>query len=452
MKKKIQQSMCVLGVIAILIASGAMFFLLYSQLSESMRAAVRRSAAYISVAVEEAGAEYLEQFSHIDTEGEEHRVTWIAADGTVLYDSEAGDLENHSDRPEFISALETGVGESTRPSDTLDKQTYYYAVRLSDGSVLRVAETINSVWAILGPASVYVLIILCGTILLAVLLSRTLTRRLIRPINDLNLDEPLSNETYAELMPLLQRLDTEKREQYDAEQMRREFSANVSHELKTPLQSISGYTEMIRSGIAKPEDVPRFIDRIYAESQRLMELIDDIIKISRLDEGGEMTMEPVALRKLCEDSAAHLRLKAQSKNVEIHTYGDEVWVLGVKNLLDEMVYNLCENAVKYNVDDGRVELIVQRGRDGVGPSIQVKDTGIGIPKDQQERVFERFYRVDKSHSKATGGTGLGLSIVKHAARYHGATITMDSDLGRGTTIQVTFPPEAEQTEVENEKE
>ena len=276
------------------------------------------------------------------------------------------------------------------------------------------------------------------TILFAFALARWQTNRLIKPINELDLERPLDSDIYEELSPLLEAMDRQNREKEAVANMRKEFSANVSHELKTPLTSISGYAEIMKNGLVRPEDISGFSERIYKEARRLITLIEDIIKLSKLDEESvELEKEDVDLYELTREIVSRLSPQAAQKNIRIELSGESVHYHGIRQILDEMVYNVCENAVKYNYENGKVS--VWAGNTLNGPKISVSDTGIGIPKEHQERIFERFYRVDKSHSKERGGTGLGLSIVKHGALLHGAKVSVESEEGRGTKISMQFP-------------
>ena len=375
----------------------------------------------------------------MDAQQEETRVTWIGSDGDVLYDSSEGqeDMETHADRPEVREAFQSGAGQDIRESDTLGRQMFYYAQRLSDGSVLRVSKTISSA---LGSA----LQILPGMAVIAVLmvglawmLSKWQVSKLIEPINKLDLEHPLENDVYEELTPLLESMDKQNKEKEAIANMRKEFSANVSHELKTPLTSISGYAEIMMNGLVRPEDVRGFSERIYNEASRLIVLIEDIIRLSKLDEGGgEVEKEEVDLYALTREVCSRLAHKAEKHSVHVEVSGEPVSIVGIRQVLNEMIYNICENAIKYNKPGGKVDVWVGSTLKGV--KVIVTDTGIGIPEDQQERIFERFYRVDKSHSKETGGTGLGLSIVKHGAILHNASIHVDSSLGKGTRMELTF--------------
>ena len=495
------------------------------------------------------GKGYLENIS-----SDSYRLTWIDADGSVIYDTraDADEIENHADREEFREAMESGEGKSTRYSATLMKKTTYFARRLSDGTVLRIStDYATAALLVLGMLQP-VLVIAVAALVLSAVLASSISRRIVRPLNNLNLDDPLSNDTYDEIAPLLSRIDrqhkqirlqlSELRQKTDefsqiiasmreglvlldekgcvlsinpaaievfgvgddavgkdflvldrghdmssaiseamksghaevreerlgriyrfdisriesdgnaigavilafdtteqdlAEQNRREFTANVSHELKTPLQGIIGSADLIESGMVKDGDMPRFVGHIKSEATRLLLLIEDIIRLSQLDEGDEMPLETVDLLALASEVEDDLGDAAAAKNIKMSLEGDGASICGVRRLLYEVVYNLCDNAIKYNNDGGEVRVYVGSSDDRA--TVRVSDNGIGIAPEHQSRVFERFYRVDKSHSKASGGTGLGLSIVKHAVMYHRGEIKIESELGRGTTITLTFP-------------
>lgn len=502
-----------------------------------------------SAAVESTGGDYLAQLS-----SDRFRLTWIAADGSVLYDTQAdaSSMESHADREEVQQALKTGEGESTRYSATLLQKTLYYARRLGDGTVLRISVSRATAGLLILGVLQPMLLVLAAALILSGVLARRLSKRIVDPLNRLDLDHPLHSGSYEELAPLLGRINQQHREissqlrtlrrktdefdqitgsmkeglvlldnagvvlsinpaaqklygvsrasvgqdfltvdrgrdmsraiadavknghsevrserggrayQFDlsriesggetvgavllafdvtdqeyAERSRREFTANISHELKTPLQGIIGSAELIGSGMVKPEDLPRFVGHIHDEASRLVTLIDDIIRLSQLDEGGELPTEEVDLLALSRETAESLRPAAEKKHVTLEVSGESAPVMGVRRLLYEIVYNLCDNAIKYNVEGGSVRVETVCGPETV--QLTVSDTGIGIAPDQQERVFERFYRVDKSHSKASGGTGLGLSIVKHAVQLHRGTIALQSEPGKGTCIRVCFP-------------
>ena len=410
--------------------------ILYNRNLELLKNEVRQEAEYIRTAVNISGTDYLEQMSEVD---ERTRLTLVDQSGNVLYDSSGGenDMENHSAREELQEAFDAGTGEAVRMSDTLGRELYYYAVSLSDGSVLRVAKSMDNLaftalnmLPIMGALAVVMIVF-------ALLLAKWQTARLIRPINELDLEHPLDNTLYEELTPLLEAMDRQNREKEAVSNMRKEFSANVSHELKTPLTSISGYAEIMKNKMVRPADIPVFSERIYKEARRLITLVEDIIKLSKLDEESvELEKEEVNLYALTREVVSHLAPQASQKHIRMEVTGEEVTCFGIRQILDEMIYNVCENAIKYNNDYGRVSVWV--GNTLEGPKISVTDTGIGIPEEHQERIFERFYRVDKSHSKERGGTGLGLSIVKHGALLHGAKVTVDSAPGKGTRIEMLF--------------
>ena len=436
MRRKIQRSMIVVIAATILLTMGLMTFVVYRQNVGLMEEEIRQEASYVCAAIEASGSGYFEELAGLR---EGTRVTWIGADGDVLYDSARGQetMENHAGRPEVRSAFQKGEGQDIRRSDTVGQEMFYYAARLSDGSVLRVSRAMSSALgsalAIL-PAMAAVAVLM---FLFAWRLSRRQVAKLIEPVNRLDLEHPLENDVYEELTPLLESMDKQNKEKEAIANMRKEFSANVSHELKTPLTSISGYAEIMMNGLVRPEDVRGFSERIYNEASRLIVLIEDIIRLSKLDEGGgEIEKEEVDLYELTRDVCSRLSHKAEKHSVHVEVTGEPVTITGVRQVLSEMIYNICENAIKYNRPGGSVTVWV--GNTLSGAKVIVTDTGIGIPEDQIERVFERFYRVDKSHSRETGGTGLGLSIVKHGALLHGATIHVDSKLGKGTRMELTF--------------
>ena len=379
---------------------------------------------------------YLED---MDAVRENTRVTLIDASGEVLYDSgkQEEHLENHLDRPEIQEALKSGSGQDVRRSETLDQDMFYYAVRLDNGTVLRVSKNMETVFSTAMSILPMMGVVACCMVIFALLLAKWQTAKLIYPINHLNLAEPLENDMYEELTPLLQSIDKQNREKDAVANMRKEFSANVSHELKTPLTSISGYAEIMKDGLVRPEDMKTFSERIYNEASRLITLVEDIMKLSKLDEGAvELEKEEVDFYMLTREICSRLAPQAEKRNVRVEVTGEPVHYLGVRQVLDEMLYNMIENAIKYNKEGGLVSVWVGNTLQGI--KIIVRDTGIGIPKEEQERIFERFYRVDKSHSKATGGTGLGLSIVKHGALMHGAKIDVDSEVNKGTKMELIF--------------
>ena len=544
MTKRIFRATLLVGV-AVLIASLTLVMgALYSYFGR-----VQESQLRDELSLEQNGMDYLKQL-----ESDQYRITWLRADGAVLYDTraDAESMENHAQRQEVQQALATGEGESSRYSATLLQKTVYYAKRLPDSTVLRLSAIRVTTGVLVLNMLQPILLVLAVALILSGVLASRLARRITEPLNRLDLEHPLENDTYEELAPLLRRMEHQRRQidrqmdelrrrseefeqitgsmseglvlldeagvilsinpaarrlldaaencvgqdlltvdrdvalsdalrqaaeqghsefrgqrngreyQFDvtriqsegrtagtvllvfdvterafAERNRREFTANVSHELKTPLQGIIGSAELLENGLVKQEDVPRFIGHIRSEAQRLVTLIGDIIRLSQLDEGEPMPAEPVELLALAREAAESLQSAAAARNVTITVEGEPVELTGVRRLLYEIIFNLCDNAIKYNTDGGRVQVTVTKENETA--AVTVRDTGIGIPPDQQDRVFERFYRVDKSHSKASGGTGLGLSIVKHAVQYHHGAIHLQSEVGKGTEIRVTFP-------------
>ena len=436
---KIQKSMMVILAVTLVLSYAILSVILYNRNLSLLQAELTQEAKYIRTAINISGTEYLEQMDMVEVET---RVTQIDVDGSVLYDSRRPDgtestTENHAGRKEVKDALAKGSGEDVRRSATVGKDMYYYALLLEDGSVLRVSKVADSLvstamalFPVMGTLAVLM-------VLFALLLARWQTARLIKPINTLDLEQPLENEVYEELNPLLVAIDKQNKEKEAVSNMRKEFSANVSHELKTPLTSISGYAEIMKNGMVRPDDMPLFSERIYKEARRLITLVEDIIKLSKLDEESvELEKEDVNLYDLTREIISRLSPQASQKDVRMELSGEPVYYNGIRQILDEMIYNVCENAVKYNNEGGRVTVWVGNTLDG--PKVSVSDNGIGIPKEHQERIFERFYRVDKSHSKERGGTGLGLSIVKHGALLHGAKVNVESEPGKGTKIEMMF--------------
>lgn len=436
LKKKIQNSMILVVLTSLILTYGTMIFVVYYQTMEILKDEIQQEADYIEAAVSISGVSYLEDMDEVR---ENTRVTLIADSGEVLYDSgkREEDLENHLERPEIQEALKTGSGHDVRRSETLDQDMFYYAVKLDDGTVLRVSKNMGTVFSTAMSILPMMGMIACCMVIFALLLAKWQTAKLIYPINHLNLAEPLENDMYEELTPLLQSIDKQNREKDAVANMRKEFSANVSHELKTPLTSISGYAEIMKDGLVRPEDMKTFSERIYNEASRLITLVEDIMKLSKLDEGAvELEKEEVDFYMLTREICSRLAPQAEKRHVRVEVTGEPVHYLGVRQVLDEMLYNMIENAIKYNKEGGLVSVWV--GNTLQGMKIIVRDTGIGIPKEEQERIFERFYRVDKSHSKATGGTGLGLSIVKHGALMHGAKIHVESEVNKGTKMELIF--------------
>ena len=551
MTKKIFRSTVAVGLAVLLASLVIIMGALYGYFGHVQERQLHDELTIAAAAMEQGGgADYLRKLPA----DEDYRITWLKADGTVLYDtrSDAGSMENHSQRQEVQDALKTGAGESSRYSATLLEKMLYYAQRLSDGTVLRLSASRVTVGVLFLSMLPAILLVTAAAFALSAVLAGRVSRRIVEPLNRLDLEHPLENEAYEELSPLLRRLEHQRRQiddqlrslrrrseefaqitasmteglvlldergtvlsinpaacavfhaddscvgqplltverdtavsralrdamdtghgetrmerggreyQFDmtriesdgeavgavlltfdvteqafAERNRREFTANVSHELKTPLQGIIGSAELLESGVVQPGDVPRFVGHIRSEAQRLVTLINDIIRLSELDEGGALPSEPVELLSLCRDTAQSLAPAAEAHTVTVSVTGEEVTVPGVRRLISEVFTNLCDNAIKYNRDGGSVSVTVSR--DGGDAVVSVSDTGIGIPPEHQSRVFERFYRVDKSHSKASGGTGLGLSIVKHAVLYHHGTVEVHSVPGEGTTFTVRLP-------------
>lgn len=437
MRQKIQHSMVFVLTTTLVIAYALLTVIMYRQTVTTVEEEIHREADYISKAVQISGTEYLNQMDEVRANT---RITWISAEGDVLYDSteDKHTFENHKNRPEVKKALAEGEGHDIRKSDTIGQEMCYYAEKMTDGTVLRVSRTMNSAlksaFNIL-PFMIFLAIVMVVT---AWILSRWQIEQLIRPINTLDLEHPLEQEMYPELQPLMERIEQSNREKEAVAEMRREFSANVSHELKTPLTSISGYAEIMKDGLVRPEDMTHFSEKIYQEASRLITLVEDIIKLSRLDEGRvELEKEEVDLYELSREIISRLAPQAAKNQVRLELTGESVKYTGIRQILDEMIYNITENAIKYNNPGGRVS--VWAGNTLQGKKVVVMDNGIGIPEDQIDRIFERFYRVDKSHSKERGGTGLGLSIVKHGVMLHHGEVHVESKLGEGTRIELVFP-------------
>ncbi len=422
---------------------------LYGYFSGEQQDALEDETAYLAAAVERSGTDFLRDV----TSAEGSRVSLIAPDGAVLFDSvaDAASLENHAQREEIAQALSSGAGHSSRYSSTTGRRTLNYALRLADGNVLRLSSTLYTRTMLAVNLFTPFVLVLSLTVVLSLALAARMSRKITQPLGAIDLKNPDDREVYEELRPLVERIREQNREiQHNVEELkaehdrqdalRREFTANVSHELKTPLTSISGYAELIRSGMVQEEDIPRFADTVYREAQRLIVLVNDIIRLSRLDDKDvEEERQPVALRPLCAEVLASLAPAAEKKAVTMALEGDECTVVGIRQILGEIVYNLCDNAIKYNRQGGSVTVTLRGEEDA--SVLTVRDTGIGIPEEELGRVFERFYRVDKSHSKEVGGTGLGLSIVRHGAAYHNAAVDVQSVPGEGSTFTVRFPKE-----------
>ena len=444
MKHKIFSHTSLLIILSVILTFLAAGTVMYNRYDIYMKQGVRDEAAYIKTGLEEDGRDFLTDKIGDATSS---RITLLGKDGDVLFDSieNPSAMENHSNRPEFIEAEKKGFGEMVRYSDTLSKQTFYYAIKLKDDQVLRVARTTDSL--LMTMLSSFLLLggLVCVIFVIEFFLVQNQTQKLIEPINQINLEKPLDNVCYEELRPLLFRLDQQNRQikkqledLKNAESARKEFTANVSHELKTPLMSISGYAELMMNGMVPPDKMQDFSGRIFHESERLSNLVADIIQLSRLDESNsEVPFEEVDLYELAEDVESNLKHPAEKKNISLELVGNSEKIQGVRHVLYEMFFNIADNAVRYTENDGHVRIMV--GNRKGHPFYCVVDDGIGIPKSEQGRIFERFYRVDKSHSRQTGGTGLGLSIVKHGATLHHAQIHVESEQGQGTRMEIVFP-------------
>lgn len=452
MTRKFFKSICLVTTVVLLSSLILFFGVLYNYFTDAQAEQLKEQTQLAAQGVAKEGKEYL---NSLDIE--KYRITWIDKDGTVLFDSKANtdEMENHLEREEIKDALKKGVGQSSRYSKTLMEKQLYYAEKISDGSVVRLSVSQYTWWRLAYGMMTPILILIVVSYGLSLYLAYELSNRIVEPLNDLDLDHPEDIDTYDEIKPLIIKIEAQQRllnrqnkqllrdisEKEKAEQIRKEFTANVSHELKTPLQSISGCAELLSNGMVKDEDVPQFSQQIYSESKRMISLVDDIIGLSRLDEGArDMTRKKVDLMDISSDVVNRLLPVANNTGVELSIEGEKSEFVGIPSLLNEIVYNLCDNAIKYNKNDGHVSVSVTSDEKKV--VLTVSDDGIGIPLEQQERIFERFYRVDKSHSKEVGGTGLGLSIVKHAVSLHNGKIELRSQLGTGTTITVTFPKES----------
>ena len=434
MTKTIFRNAFLVGLLVLILCGVLFFWLQYTRTEEETYAALQQEAIYAEKGLQIGGKPYLESLGHVN------RITWIDHAGDVLYDSEYSlPIANQKDCAEVRAAMTGGEGQGIRMSESNGESTMYYALKCEDGTVLRLSRTLSAVrkaWLAVSP----VLWLLVLVLLISGALSFRVARQIVKPINDLDLDQP-DLKTYPEITPLIAKIQEQKQtiqeEANQREALRREFSANVSHELKTPLTSISGFAELMAEGVVEDDKVQEFSRDIYKESQRLIVLIDDIIKLSRLDEeavGPER--EPVDLYDLSAKVLDDLQPVAEKEGISLELSGCHAVVSGVRQLLSEMIYNLCDNAIKYNRSGGSVYVNISKKQDEV--CLTVTDTGIGIPPEHQKRVFERFYRVDKSHSKEIGGTGLGLSLVKHGAQYHGARVELESELGVGTRVSLVF--------------
>ncbi len=370
------------------------------------------------------------------------RITLLDTDGSVLYDSNvnASEMDNHALRPEISEAYINGEAYAIRESDTLSQNTYYYAILLDNGGVLRVAKEASSILSIFASSLPSLLIIIISLTLVCTVVARLFTKSLMKPIDNMakDLDHMSEVETYSELEPFINTIQRQHEDILKSAKLRQEFTANVSHELKTPLTVISGYSELIENGMTGEEDTIRFSKEIHRNSTRLLTLINDILRLSELDAGEQnMPLEDIDLYEIADNCVSMLQINAEKHDVSLHLCGPHVSIKANQQMLEEMIYNLCDNGIRYNEPGGKVEVSIKENDGRI--ILMVSDTGIGISEKNQERIFERFYRVDKSRSKKTGGTGLGLAIVKHIAEQMNATIHIDSELGKGTTITVLFP-------------
>ena len=439
MKKKINTQFIIVSFIAIILTMslsvGTFYELFVQEMRNDMKAYthVLRSAGVFNASNEEK----------LNLKNEDLRITIIDADGTVVYDNEANDIEmdNHKDRPEIESALKNGEGSDVRKSSTLNKSTYYYAVLLDDGQVLRIAKEASSVWNIF----IKVLPLILGIIILMLfsvgIITHYITKSIVKPVEELanNIDEIKDIKTYKEIHPFIDTIKKQHEDIVKNSHVRQEFTANVSHELKTPLTSISGYSELIENGMATQEDTIRFAGEIHKSSQRLLTLINDIIELSELDSSeSKVAMETVNIYDIAKNCVEMLKLNAKDHGVNLKFEGTPCNITANKMMKEELVYNLLSNAIRYNREGGSATVRVNKILDRV--NLEVLDTGIGISKENQKRIFERFYRVDKSRSKSTGGTGLGLAIVKHILIKHNAQLELESTEGKGTHITVIFQP------------
>ncbi len=444
MTKKIFQSIIAVAVVVLLAAVIIIMGVLYTYFEGEYKNGLRNEAFYVASAMEASGSDYLQTVA--ENAEADTRITLVKEDGTVIFDSkaDASEMENHADREEIKEAIEEGEGYSARYSNTMDEKSINYALLLSDGTILRISGTQFSMWALLKSMSQLIIIVLAIAVILSCLLAYRLAKKIVRPLNEIDFECPEDTEgmeDYDEIKPLLKKLHSQNRmiqhEMEEREKMRREFTANVSHELKTPLTSISGFAEIMRDGLVKEEDIPRFSGKIYTESQRLIHLVEDIIKLSELEDR-ELAYErkTVDLSELIDEVIYTLSPEASKRNIQMTADTESIEIEGIRQILMEMIYNLCDNAVKYNREGGAV--LISLHKMGDSAALSVRDNGIGIALEEQTRIFERFYRVDKSHSKEVGGTGLGLAIVKHAAAFHDAEIELKSRIGEGTEITVRF--------------
>ncbi len=439
MKKKIRREFVLVALLSILLTAVSMTAVFYELFKKEVMNELESYTRVLQSAgvFDTAAAGAADGLSNWDV-----RISLIAADGTVLYDNdvEVGGLDNHGGRPEVSEAIEGGSGQSIRRSDTLDRSAFYYAVLQEDGTVLRVAKASSSIWRIFRSALPIVTVTGIIIFLLCMLLAARATRSLMAPIDSLaeHLDECDDASVYDEMVPFVRTIRRQHEDIMKNARMRQDFTANVSHELKTPLTSISGYAELIEHHMAAEQDIPRFAGEIHHSATRLLNMINDIVKLSELDVmmPEQAQMERLPLHLLAQNSVDMLQISAGKHQVTLGLAGEAAYINGNKEMVEELLYNLCDNAIRYNNPDGNVTVTVKPL--GGKVMLEVADTGIGIPAEHQQRVFERFYRVDKSRSKATGGTGLGLAIAKHIVAQHGTQLELESEPGKGTTITILF--------------
>ena len=437
MKEKINRQLCAVALGGVFITLVLTVLVFYNLFQEQVMTDLK---AYTKI-LSESGLLTEEKFEDVLAD-EDFRITLIDPEGNVHYDNrvDAQTLDNHAARPEVMGAWTCGSGESIRRSSTVGQNTFNYAILLQNGDVLRVSQLSHSVWSLFVTAMPYFILLVVAAVALCVLLSHYLTRSLVAPIEKLgkHMDDMEDVETYEELKPFVETIRSQHEAIMESAQMRQEFTANVSHELKTPLTAISGYSELIENGMANAQDITRFAAGIHKNAKRLLTLINDTIRLSELDATSEVPFEALNLYDIATTSVDMLQINAEKHQVSLYLEGEPCEIRGDKQMMEELLYNLCDNAIRYNNKGGKVWVRVTREAEGE-ICLQVKDTGIGIPKEHQERIFERFYRVDKSRSKSTGGTGLGLAIVKHIVAKHGARLELNSGVGKGTTIRIFFP-------------
>lgn len=440
MKRKINTRLVLIAILAVLASTISTTIVYYNLFQRQIRNDLSVSAKLLKDTHYFETSDINPDNIDLSTDISELRVTWVDTDGTVLYDNDASTkaLGNHSDRPEIQEAFEKGVGECVRRSNTMNKNTFYYAVLLDNKTVLRVSTEAGSIWSVFLAVSPMIMLIVIIIVVVCIALSHMLTRQLIAPIEKMaqNMEDASMEPPYKELVPFASMIRKQHTDILSAAKARQDFSANVSHELKTPLTAISGYAELIEAGMVDEEKQKHFIQEIRKNSQRLLSLINDIIRLSELDRtDSQSAFEKFDLNEIVAECMEALDVNAKNRQVTLEYTGEKCNICGSKEMMRELTDNLVQNAIRYNKPNGSVWVEVQGGDE---PRLVVKDNGIGIPADEQQRIFERFYRVDKSRSKATGGTGLGLAIVKHIVEIHDAKLSLESEIGQGTTITVNF--------------